>query len=738
MVDVLLKTLKSIENLVRTPGYLYALAELITQDMFLNKEEVATINDGDRISCREASLLLNNLLEQSAHLTLVKPTPERLANLVDQSRQLLDELLYSYNLLVGRDLFDYQLDRDVAVAMTSQASGVRSKPTAGVKTSKLATTFYTVPGIYAFQYLEMALKVYQFDKERLKEKGFDLDQASLILEALQLAAENLQVDYAQTKLQSADEICPALSQFIFSTELILKFANQLDRQTNIKEAEIASFLDFFATPSSSASAADSLIPIESAFKVSDNEYFIPLLFHLASSIYKGPNHWLTNDESYADTAKVNRRRAVAEIIYQFTEKIFGDATLKSLKIMKGDQIWAVIDTVAVIGNVAIIIQQGDQPSGDQSKHKDAFYRDVNFSEDIQTAYNQGLRGQQAILSQPGYKFFNDAGQAIDLSVNIEEVYIMCVTVNVYSAATIDIVEYLNKPASEPWPIPLSLFDLDILTQYLADPHDFAFYVKQRAELTGIVVAAGELNYLAYYLIHGVLGWLNDELFVIDFSVAQAIDDDYLYHRGLGDKPKGDHSILEAGINPNRQKLLNELKTSIAEPNLTEIMFFIKALPDNIIDDFMKQIDELKEKSNQTGLPDNYSVLINKEAGAWAGISYIVAEDMRILKQVLGYFVKVNMRKYKVSKWLAIGSLIGQSNLIGSFKFLDFEPPPVPVPDGGIEHDHKGHCTCHLNTPPKRKLVKKSPKSASEKKALKTKKRLRKLKQKAQRKHRKKR
>ena len=86
------------------------------------------------------------------------------------------------------------------------------------------------------------------------------------------------------------------------------------------------------------------------------------------------------------------------------------------------------------------------------------------------------------------------------------------------------------------PLICSIFDLHLLTEYLNNPYDFTYYVKQRIETWNFFKFTNEISILGYHLknnLHHLQGY---NVALIDDYYARMIDEDYMpYLYGLKDK-----------------------------------------------------------------------------------------------------------------------------------------------------------------------------------------------------------
>ena len=85
----------------------------------------------------------------------------------------------------------------------------------------------------------------------------------------------------------------------------------------------------------------------------------------------------------------------------------------------------------------------------------------DFRDAIQQAYDQGVISSSALLDGD-HAFIDDRGQPALVNHKIDDAYILCLTGDYYPAVTDQVDIYLQKQPQDPYPIALSMFDLQVL------------------------------------------------------------------------------------------------------------------------------------------------------------------------------------------------------------------------------------------------------------------------------------
>ena len=550
MVNEIDKILKEIENLTHTPGYIYAFAEIIYQDLFLRESEMTTVDWTKRVSLAEASFLLGLCIKQNKVLNAVIPESAQIKDLVDRSRSLLQSLQSAYIKQAGRERAEsFSALKEKSLAGVEGGSrGIVSGSIAATDSFMIEAIFYGAPGVFGFQYLEMAPRLYQFDKDWLESKGLNLEHAGIICEAIKFMQEHLHQYILDTEPSLDKKASYRLDKLVLSKGVILNIVKGIDKDAEITEDDVVKFLEFFVAkpgeqnPALRAPGDRNIIQFKPIIKLPDGKYFFPLYFNLTESVYKNPGYLMMADETYRSVAAKNRGEVNEEITYQYFKKIFGASAYKAVKIKSSKKVITDIDVMGVVGDTAIITQNKGKRMTIQSKQGDIVYLKEDFTQAIQDAYNQGLKSRDALLRSANYTFIDESGEEIKFSQDISRVYILCITADVYPAVLFQTRQYLIKKEEDPWPIPLSLLDLDILFEFLPNPHDFATYIQQRADTAGYFKANCEMDMLGFHLKEGLYEIPGTRGYFINSCHSRLIDLNYTYRKGRASKPPSEYSL----------------------------------------------------------------------------------------------------------------------------------------------------------------------------------------------------
>ena len=156
----------------------------------------------------------------------------------------------------------------------------------------------------------------------------------------------------------------------------------------------------------------------------------------------------------------------AEIITQdFLASVFGgDRVFRGVKVKRGKNEVTDIDVLAISGNKAVIAQCKSKKLTLEARRGDGKVLRRDFIKAVQDAYDQAIKGKRA-LTESGYELIDENGEPIRMQVEVDDVYILCISGDHYPAAITQARAYLNRD-DDVHPILLSIFDLDIITFYL--------------------------------------------------------------------------------------------------------------------------------------------------------------------------------------------------------------------------------------------------------------------------------
>ena len=592
--------------------------------------------------------------------------------------------------------------------------------------------FYSGTGVYDFQFLDFLEKKYKYDKQWLLEKkNFDIEQTKNIViqtkNVLQEKSKKVRLNGLKEKLPQvieemkktnpnedwekyAKETLPMmeLHQYVelffehitdekdlimdgireegwksFYKGLIELFViRKLDFDDN---TNIDSFLDNFSISFEENLNSQfqtignyNLINSHPIVKLDEERYFVPIVFLLFEAVYESPFYWmLQEDKSYRDIFGRHRGRVGEEITYEFLSKVFGrDKTFKSVKIQSPQTGTSTerrkdvtdIDILCILGSKALCVQVKSKKLTELSRIGNDEQLQKDFQGAVQDAYEQGLVSRHKILERDA-QFFDENGNAIQLSNEIDEVYIMGITTENYPSLTHQAHVILEKKDDDPYPIVLTIFDLELLVHYLDDPYDFLYYIKQRTLLMDYFKADEEMTFLGYHLDQKLWKIPKVDMYMIDTSFAQLIDRNYYPLKlGLEVSDEGD-AIKNRWKNEHFDQLCNQLKP-FNQAKITDIIFHLLDWSGDARKNLVDFIVKTKQQTLMDGKIHNFSMPPDDNYSPRVGVTYISlnsdnSEELRIRLQTL---CQVRKYKSKGDVWIGFGSLKNSHEIIDAVDF----------------------------------------------------------------------
>lgn len=645
-----------LKNLVIEPGYIYVFAFLLRRDLFIDPADAADIDWRSRLSFQEMAMLLGLLLKEPISLAL--PNPDGVDALVERTEVLLRELQWAYNSPALENIKQ-------AAEKISEGTLPEERPDAFFTNPEMLAEpiFYGGSDAYDFQYLEFTPKRYHADKDWLDaNRGIDGEE----LAECAMRLFNLQEEKAQkvSPLKSPTGLLSdILDAFCFTEE-------ELGADENKKLLTFAKLFTvtpgtvnrlYFESDASTSEDVHNMFESHPIIHLSDGRFFAPIWFSLSKAIYEVPAFWMRQDLTYRDAAAQNRGDTTVEIAQEMLVPIFGESNVyKDVKVLSPQKdVVTDIDLLVVSGNKAIIIQAKSKKLTDLAKYgNDKAMRD-DFKKAIQDAYDQGTSSAKA-LAEKSYSLLDHDGNPVNPGEGINDAYIICLTADGYPAVIHQMESFLVKEANDPYPVGISLFDLDIMCFYLNDPLEFLYYLRQRRNLTGCLRASNEATFLGYHLNQKLKRIPGIDYVGIDEAFGQLIDANFPAMRGWHPRTEASEKLHKKWSNKKFDALVGEIKSS-GNPRFIDAVFALYDLSDADCDQFIHSIEFAKESVDAGGPPRVLSV-ISEEQGI--GVSYVYerCSQAQLGVRVYGHAAA---RKYrsKLTAWLGLGSRVGSNRLV---------------------------------------------------------------------------
>lgn len=646
----------ALEALTQEPGFLYSLVIVLRHDLFLNLKELADMNWRERLSFQEASLLVGLMIKHKVELS-VFPDEKASKNQVSRIYELFQKLHDAYNLPIIEKLF---IESKEIVAREGVEKAYNDFFGGGeVMTEPI---FYGGSGAYDFQYWEFAPKKYQEDDAWIKaNKGVSISEMVAISASLKKFHEdrwhNLQ------DIKTFEDFCrTCLSIFCFNYEDL----NSFDKSILEKFIKIFSVEPGTVNQNLNSVGAYNAVDSHPIILLGENLFFLPIGFSIAQSIYESPFYWMRVDEHYKDTAFRNRGETTEKIAYEILESVFNKGNIyRNVKVLKNKkELITDVDVLAIAGNKAVIVQAKSKKLTELSKRGDDEKLKTDFEEAVQRAYDQGLSCRTAIIDKSNMLVTED-GKELQLGEFIDDAYIICLTSDYYPAVTHQTDVYLKKTPKDPYPLAMSIFDLDIVAFYLKDPFELLYYLRQRVNLSNYYKASSEMALLGCHLRQKLYLRPGVDREALDEGFAQLIDANFPAMKGHHPKTSAVEKLHHKWKNEKFQQLVTQVKSS-KEAGFTDAIFYLYDLAGQGADDLVKVIEQTKEKTRRDGQSHDFSMIFEKGK---SGVTFLSSADSpENLERWLMPLAIARKYKTKADVWLALGAVAGSPNLVDAITF----------------------------------------------------------------------
>ncbi len=646
-----------LESLSQEKGYIYSFCRMVDEYLWLKPSEPEIPDWHSQLNIRELTFLLGLMVKYQ--LTISDSPTERESDLhIDKTNELFHELHQTHAFPKTKEVNAAQVN------LEDWESGLKNTYTDWIKSGKgiVEPVFYGEEGAYDFQFLKMAAWRYKLDNQWIKSNiGMDVDTLTDIAGKIKRLTEYRANDVTRT------------SDFRDSCfRLISVFLIKPDGVPGANREEIEVFLETFSVEPRDGvnqnlntigeyNTADSH-PI---IKINNELYFIPIYYNLAKSIYENPFYWILKDSDYRQTGLQNRGDVTEEIVFELLRRVFGiDNVFRRVKIKRGNRDITDIDVLAVCGSKAVIVQVKSKRLTVLSKGGDGKSIEKDFKQAVQDAYTQALLSRNFLLETDETLTVNEE-RLMQVKGNIDDAYIICATGDHYPAITIQTKSYLKKKATDPYPVVLSVFDLDTISFYLREPYDFIYYVRQRTIHAGHFEADSEMAFLGFHL--------NKKLFPTDGYDITIIPQYYAYLIDISFPVlKGEHPISDAAYkvfhkwkNNDFDELVNEIKVrNTGHPQLTDLIFFLFDLAGSVADKIFEIFGEIKRTTRGDLKPHDATIPIDQAGKGITLFCYPSTLELSetIIQDQFRGFAAARKYKSKANEWLALASSAQSSNL----------------------------------------------------------------------------
>lgn len=646
--DVLTK----IQRLVDKPGYIYVLSLINRHDFFYSPDEAADVNWYERLHQNELSFLFGLLVKKP--INFKHPSETEVNEYVNQSYKLLKDLHDSYT-------------KQGFAKMIKEAKGGKKRSFGeffGSGNLMVEPIFYGESGAYDFQFWEFSPDRYAHDREWLKNKRIDISEFVEISKYIKKKIEE-----KATKLRPGSKLPKDIMDTAFETFCIRK----ADLLKNFNEKILNRFIELFTIVpgglnKSMRSPGDyNEIEVKPLINVGKDTYYVSESFNLAKSIYESPFYWMVKDLKYEPILSENRGKTTVELAKNLLIPVFGNENVYRdvvIETRKGKYITD-IDLLAIAGNKGVVLQAKSKKLTLLSRQGKTSKLKEDFNEAVQEAYNQALKSKDFLLSSNKNYRLKENNKIIKLKEKLDDVYLICLTGDHYPAVLFQTRSYLKKKKSDPYSLPISIFDLELLAHYLKDPFDFLYYLRQRINTAEIIQCSGEISYLAYHLKHKLIHTSKGiNYMMLDDSFAQYIDANFPVVKGYQPAGKETNKVFHEWKNEEFNKLIKQVKGA-KNTGFTDAVFMLNDLSGEAADELIKMINDVRRKTRTDNRSHSLAVLYGD-----FGVSYICVPSTQsgsLFSTLISYSTA---RKYrsKANVWLGMGSFAENPNLVNEIVF----------------------------------------------------------------------
>lgn len=714
------KVIEEIKELVSSKGYIYALCLIIMEDFHFDITQMHSVNYWNKLNRNEINLILGFLIQKP--IDLEKPsTPFDLIKLKERTISLMNELHKSTNLPFIEKFKQIDLD----LSSENQPNKVEFF---GGENSFIEPIFYAGDGIYDFQFLEHLENKYKYDKEWLIiNKNFRFDEVvNIVLKIKEIHSlkikkvnfydlkenkDQIIKDFKKNKIIPKKILNENLNSYITFLEFyqyLELFKNKEQNDLNVTDEDILNngwnsfyegLLDLFCISPNDFDDKKSLSDFLLNFSIYPNEqilnkdfnsigdfnivtarpiiqlvnknYFVPVIFSVFETIYESPFYWMMEDKNYKNQLSYNRGKVGEEIAFDLLKNVFGEDNIyPSIRIVsKKGYDDTDIDVLCILGNKALCVQVKSKKLTQLSRKGDFDQLKIDFKGAIQDAYEQGLICRERILEKTA-TFYDSKGNKIEFNEEINEVYILGITTENYPTLTHQTSILLEKNIDSPYPLFLTIFDLELVLFYLDNPYDFLYYVRQRINLMDYVNANEEMHYLGYHLMYKLWKDHKADFIYIDNSLGQLIDQNY-YPFKLGiDLPSKIDKLKSRWKNKDFEILCKQI-SELNSPKVTDIIFHLLDWGNDSIDNLINYIKQVKIMTNNDNSWHNFTLMAGPERSTF-GLTYISSESNNVdeLKEKLVWLSRGRKYKSKADYWIGLGSLKNSSRFVDCLVYND--------------------------------------------------------------------
>ena len=585
-----IQILEELADLAASPGFAHAVAQLCYRDNVIHIQGELKPADMDRLFSKER-------LIRTELTTLIGLMAKKTLDLAPQKSEVIDGYVKRTDALMEELHNAMSYPMFAAMFEAAQPGPVPPNPWHGPGMRE--PIFYGTESAYTFQYRDLAPEKYGADDEwMLNNKGFTSGQARTVAKAMC----NL-MDEKGTRLlveSQATKESPAtwLPSFEFSQDEVAFHSGVA------KEAVDAFFHAFtFSGDNARFKEAGDFNEVAARPLLPTGRGTVLLFSHYAvlEALYESPFFWMWDDKTYRLTAAKHRGAFTEQFATRRLSAVFGGGHVHAnVNLYRGKDVVGEADVLVIYGDRLIIVQAKAKKLTIAARKGNDSQLKVDFAAAIQDSYDQGWTCAKEMLAG-GCRLVEDGGNEVTLPQRIKEVFLVSLVSDHYPALAFQVKQSLKFQATDVIrpPFVMDVFLLDTLTEMLASPLRLLGYMKLRVDVEDKLMSGHELTVLGYHLRQNL--WLdeNQDIVMLDDSLARDLDTAMLVRRD--DKPGADTpaGILTKMRGTRYERLIREIEDR-ADPATLELGFHLLSMGEDSCRNVHTLLETITRKTQVDG------------------------------------------------------------------------------------------------------------------------------------------
>jgi len=400
--------------------------------------------------------------------------------------------------------------------------------------------------------------------------------------------------------------------------------------------------------------------------ISDTEFLIPAPILLSSVPVRTLHYDLIRIPGYGPTYERLRGEYYETTTSANLSRVFGSKhVFKNLK-FGGKNSKGEIDVLVIFDNKLIIVQckskgltlPAKQGSSDSILH--------DFSKAIQASYDQSQRARDYFLSNSVVTLTDLKGTSMKIAkADIRDIFLISVTSETFASLSTDLSLLLKRRHSVPFPWVASIFDLELVCEYIPDPYQFIHFLRRRQLAHGQIESPDEMEYVGCYLQQGL--WFDRVLtgkfskVVIDGYTRDFDIDQFRKQYGITTSTR----IGSSWSNPSFSNLLGTLRI-LGDKGHSDMILTLLDLGSVDRDKLIKLIGDTVAKTASDRTHHDFTLLYDN-----FGLSFVANYGRMGLRDInIGMSVTKKYRHRK-QMWLGLGRDVTDARyLVNEFCFID--------------------------------------------------------------------